>query len=156
MRVPIYKAGSSKARMVLEALEQAQGTTRQEPLQLTRSLTVEHVLPQSEDLAFYPYGTPAIGDGSSPEAMALRRAHLRHVIGNLTLLTQELNSSVSNGPFPAKREAIAEQSALRLNVYFQRLAGVELWDETSIRARGEHLFSLARTIWPYPNSAAEV
>jgi hypothetical protein len=150
MHMPVYKAGSAKARMILEALEQAERTSKQEPVQLTGPVSVEHVLPQREDLTIYPYEAAGYSDGANVDALAARRSRLKHVIGNLTLLTQELNSSVSNGPFPAKREAIAEQSALRLNVYFQKLAGTEGWNEGSINYRGEQLFEIARRIWPFP------
>ena len=68
-----------------------------------------------------------------------------HSLGNLTLLTQELNSSVSNGPFAAKRREIAKQSVLRLNTYFQ---DATTWDEVEIAKRGETLLEYAMRIWP--------
>ncbi len=68
-------------------------------------------------------------------------------MGNLTLLTQELNSAVSNGPFANKRPEIAKQSALRLNTYFQE---VLTWDEAEILKRGEKLLEHAKRIWPRP------
>jgi hypothetical protein len=43
--------------------------------------------------------------------MAKVRESVLHVIGNLTLLTEKLNPSVSNGPWSKKRPAILEHSA---------------------------------------------
>ncbi len=70
-----------------------------------------------------------------------------HRLGNLTLLTQPLNSSVSNGPYYAKRQEIASQSLLALNSYFQHQ---DTWDEVAILRRGEVLAELAVRVWPGP------
>ena len=72
-----------------------------------------------------------------------------HSLGNLTLLTQELNSSVSNGPFVTKRPEIAKQSVRRLNTYFQ---DATTWDEAEIAKRGEKLLEHAKRIWPRPQA----
>ena len=56
----------------------------------------------------------------------MERENVVDTIGNLSLLTFRLNSSVSNGPFEDKRNAILQQSALRLNRYFQTIGA---WDE---------------------------
>ena len=67
-------------------------------------------------------------------------------LGNLTLLTFKLNSSVSNGPFDDKRNAILQQSALRLNRYFQTIGS---WDEGAILHRADYLFDAAKNLWPH-------
>jgi len=68
-----------------------------------------------------------------------------HTIGNLTLLTKELNPSVSNGPWERKRKEILKHSALNLNRTLP-----EVWDEEKIQRRAQDLFELAVKIWPYP------
>lgn len=73
-----------------------------------------------------------------------------HSLGNLTLLTQPLNSAVRNGPFMLKRPEIARQSQLRLNSYFQNFDDSDPWDETTIIERGKSLAALALNIWPKP------
>lgn len=83
------------------------------------------------------------------EKAAAARDRDIQTFGNLTLLTQKLNSSVSNGPFDSKRNQITENSALRLNRYFINL---EKWDEDSILDRGRSLFQIARKIWQYPTN----
>jgi hypothetical protein len=80
-----------------------------------------------------------------------KRDQLVHTIGNLTLLTQALNSTVSNGPFPQKCAAIGQNSNLRINAPF-RGAAIKAWNEKSIVQRSEALFDRAKTIWPYPTA----
>ena len=73
-----------------------------------------------------------------------------HTFGNLTLLTQGLNSSVSNGPFVRKRPAITAQSQLLLNAYFQRFGDGDRWAAPEILVRGQELFKVALGVWPRP------
>jgi hypothetical protein len=61
-----------------------------------------------------------------------------HTIGNLTLLTQALNTSVSNGQFGNKSKAIAANSDLRLNAWL-RSGEHKRWSETDIMERGKIL-----------------
>lgn len=95
----------------------------------------------------WPAPTSRGADGNAEENAIERRDRLIHTLGNLTLLTQVLNSSVSNGPFSAKRGEITQQSQLRLNAYFQN---VSQWDEEAILQRGRQLLSIAVTVWPFP------
>lgn len=141
---PLYQFGrDGRVRMLLLALEAAHSTHFQEHVELTPSfLTVEHVLPQ----AYYPHYP--IEEPSWEKT--IRREQMLHTIGNLTLLTHRLNSSVSNGPFTEKAVAIAGQSKLALNVYFQGHGESAAWAEEDILARGEALFAYAHTIWPRP------
>lgn len=142
----------AKVCAVLRALERASRTPIQEthtvPLQET--LTVEHVLPQLwQASGHYPL------DGVE-DAVRLNRLRLIQTFGNLTLLTQPLNSSVSNGPFfdyERKGKAINGKqskflgSLLLMNSYFQKPA-ITQWGDAEISARGVHLFEQAKTLWP--------
>ena len=73
-----------------------------------------------------------------------------HTLGNLTILTNSLNPSVSNSNFITKREAIIEQSTLMINRYFYSL---EEWNETNIIKRGDSLYQAIEEIWNYPSSS---
>ena len=68
-------------------------------------------------------------------------------MGNLTILTQELNSSVSNGGWVTKKPALLAASLLPIN---QKLHAVEHWDESAIELRSDELFAIAITAWPGP------
>ena len=130
------KAG--KAEMILRALEGALLTGTTENITIHGKLTVEHVLPQAWQ-KHWPL------PGADAESAAEARDDLVHDFGNLTLLTQPLNSAVSNGPADQKLPKIALDSALRLNKHFQNRT---TWTETDITARGAELFEVAKSVWP--------
>jgi hypothetical protein len=152
---PIYSTlGPAKTQMVLEALDAAVDDRRAERI-VHSVLTVEHVLPQAADVDAWPYPVE-VGPSAEKEQVANRlalRASLVHSVGNLTLLTQQLNSSVGRGPFAQKRPAITGTSRLALNAYFQSLKDSDLWDERSIVKRSRVLAEVACRIWPHPGSA---
>jgi len=146
---PLYEnLKATRCAMLLEALDRAMRTSKQEAITISGRLTVEHVLPQQ--WAPPAWAEPPVEAGNDDESAVERRNRLLHSLGNLTLLTQELNSSVSNGPFTAKRPEIARQSALRLNTYFQDVLG---WDEAEILKRGGVLLEQAKRVWPHPLGA---
>jgi hypothetical protein len=143
---PIYvKSRPDRSAMILRAVEEVSHTSRNEAVILPEKLTVEHLLPQNGTLEDYPYGgAMPLQNGETPERC---RGRLIHTAGNLTLLTQELNSSVSNGPFDGKAKAIAADSDLRINAWLRRTV-VSNWSEEAIQARGEELFPLVCRVWP--------
>lgn len=145
---PAYvKSRPDRAVMLLTAIDNAMRTNKNEYKHAPDDISVEHLLPQQGSVANYPYpDEPGEPDGLTPAA---RRQNVIHTIGNLTLLTQALNSSVSNGPFVKKRPAIAENSELRLNARFQDHE-ITQWTEPEIAKRGRDLFVHAKTIWPFP------
>jgi hypothetical protein len=66
-------------------------------------------------------------------------------LGNLTIVTQEWNSFLSNSSFIKKRENLANH-ALRLNSdYFS--PAIEKWDSNSIQKRSEFLVENILEIW---------
>jgi len=150
---PLYRfLGPQKTRMLLKALDLSLITSKQEGnIKDYNSLTIEHVMPQETNEQDYPYPTEDPG----PVPWSQQRQIYLHSIGNLTLLTQSLNSSVSNGPFKIKRGEIAIQSQLRLNAYFQSLSDDFQWNETSILSRSGDLAEQALKTWPGPVNNTE-
>ena len=150
---PVYETmKAAKCSMVLAAIDSAMRSTKQEAITIDGPLTVEHVLPQSWEPPAWPEPPEPEAPSESDETAIERRGRLLHSMGNLTLLTQALNSAVSNGPYADKRPEIASQSALRLNTYFQDAL---TWDEEVIQSRGRVLFEQAKKIWPYPAGGEE-
>ena len=154
--LPAYKKlRRDRTRMVLEALDRAHLTSRQEGLALPESLTIEHVLPQAAEEADWPLPTDSPGFADldfevTAQPLRKMRGALVHTFGNLTLLTQPLNSSVGRGPFSKKRPAITAQSQIPLNAYFQRFGDGARWAAPEIMKRGEALLDVAVGVWPRP------
>ena len=138
----------SRVRMVFEALEDyvrgwKEGKSGSAGMRIRRaSYTIEHVMPQSWQ-SNWPL-TPGISD--------LERDRLLQTLGNLTLLSTKLNSSVSNGPWlgeGGKRAALNEKDVLLLNSKVQEV-GKDGWSEELIRIRTEELTSIILDIWKVP------
>lgn len=145
LTLPVYKLlKREKLHRVLVALEERSRSSRTEPMRLMRSLTVEHLIPQRWQETW-----PLTVQGGPVDDEAERIA-LLHTLGNLTLLTQPLNSAISNGGWDRKRAEIAGFSSLALN---RGLPPV--FDNAAVRARGQHLASLAAAVWRRPPLAPD-
>ena len=161
---PVYEIiKNGRCRMILLAINRHMESVKQENENFNDNLTIEHILPQSwknsSDWNTIDEQDDRINKDMNREE---NRSVLLHTFGNLTLLTQKLNSEVSNGDYGTKREKIAEQSSLRLNSYFQikssesnKIVGSgdsnsDEWNEKDIIERGKNLFKIAKTIWPHP------
>lgn len=153
---PVYKdMRVGKVCALLRAIELHSHTSKQESVSIPVDLTVEHVLPQAWQIS----GHWDINDMT--DTQRIERDRLLHTFGNLTLLTQGLNSSISCGPFHSyhdadgkstegKRRKICSNSLFKINSYFQTLASTD-WDEEAIAARGQELFNKgAAVIWCRP------
>jgi len=145
-KVVYVKSRPDRAVMLLRAIDADMMNSKNEAIALPDNLTVEHLLPQQGSLLDYPYPTDGVLAGA--ETPKSRRDRIIHTVGNLTLLTFGLNSSVSNGPFANKRPSIAENSALRLNSFFQNPQKTD-WSELDIIERGRDLFKHAKNVWPF-------
>ena len=153
-----------RTRALLEELETAKRGPYTEPISLSGHLTIEHVLPAEWGMHW------PLGDGAIPTNEDMNRARyypaeddtllgrivhrnrLKNTIGNLTLVTRPLNSSISNGPFEVKRDALMEYSGLVLN---REITHQTHWDEDQIEARSQNLFALAKTLWPAPQPTGD-
>jgi hypothetical protein len=139
------RLGSPGVQMVLGAMNDAMLTKKQEKVAIP-SVTVEHVMP----LAWRNHWAPPVETGgvsAQDETNEERRDRIIHTFGNLTLLTQELNSDVKDAAYDKKRQAITKESLLLLNTHFQ---DVVQWDEDAILKRGRDLLDYAKRIWPAP------
>jgi hypothetical protein len=161
MDFPIYSVlQPAKVRVVLEELELSRRNKFHETTSLVGGLTVEHVLPQSWSAAWplqdgssvssseMTAALYVVGEDDSRIGKIARRNRLKESIGNLTLLTQPLNSTVSNGPFATKRIALNDHSLLVLN---REITSHETWDEDGIVKRSADLFESALKLWMLPN-----
>lgn len=139
--IDAYKAlKPERVEMLLRAIELASRSSKSEPIILKGPLTVEHVMPQ--DWKHWP-----LPGKLAPNLEQEAREDIVHDFGNLTLLTQGLNSSVSNGPAVQKLPEIVKHSNLELSKWF---TGRTVWGEDDIRERGRALFKKASALWASP------
>lgn len=139
---------------VLKRISDTYVTGKMEGVSVSGDLTVEHILPQQWQ-AKWPLpdgskGLPmdalwkAVKDDACAEATRKRNAALQ-TLGNLTILTQSLNSSVSNSEWAVKKPVLLQHSLLPIN---QQLHSATHWDEIAIGRRGEDLLGRALKLWP--------
>lgn len=148
---PQYKgARQPRLRYLFEAIERAKRTSLNEDIEIRSALTVEHIMPQGWQAAWPIPGFSSAeeeAENDDYQRAAANRSTLVNTLGNLTLLTQALNSSVSNGPYSVKMPAVRAHSSLALN---RELADRDRWDEDAILERGGRLFAMATKVWPGP------
>jgi uncharacterized protein with ParB-like and HNH nuclease domain len=138
---------------ILRRLNDTYMSTKSEVITIHSPLTVEHLLPQSwvdhwplpdgsKGLTWSERLTSKPGD---PRAIATdRRNAILQTLGNLTILTQPLNSVLSNRAWKDKK-CLIKASLLPIN---QQLHPLEIWDEAAIEKRSKELFERAIKIWP--------
>jgi hypothetical protein len=140
---PLYNLlRQQRLSLILESLERKLHTKFTEDIQFNQKLTIEHIMPQ-EWRKNWPFITT-----DHLDELEINRNRLIHTIGNLTLLNDKLNPSISNGNWDAKRTAIKDHSILLLN---KQLVDYPLWSEDEIDTRSQVLFDLAKQIWPSPD-----
>lgn len=135
-----------RVAMVFAAVEIARrrASGKTEPLlALPAKLTIEHVMPQK-----WRENWSIVADGPTGELeIAAARDAALHRLGNLTLTTGPLNSSLSNAAWSSKRTGIRDHSLLLLNY---ELSAEPEWDLDAIHRRGFGLASEICRIWPAP------
>jgi uncharacterized protein with ParB-like and HNH nuclease domain len=151
------RLNNPKMVYVLRRLSSSYLNSKHERLTIDQSVTVEHLLPQ-QWIEHWPLPSGAEGlkgadlwaENADPELVAAtrRRNAALQTFGNLTILTQALNSSVRNSAWSTKKPEIMKSSLLPIN---QILHAHESWDEETIEVRGKELFHRAKQIWPAPN-----
>lgn len=155
---PIYtQLGNSKLVYILLRLNDACLSNKSEHIDITGPLTIEHIMPQQWlDRWPLPDGSRGLSweelserpEGDELAEQTRKRDSLIHTMGNLTILTQSLNSAVSNDSWTEKRRQLLMTSLLPIN---QQLHRYPQWSEDEIKRRGNELFELAKLIWPAPS-----
>lgn len=144
------KLSRARLRMVLEAIEDhwrgwVPGQTSAAGMRIRRaSYAIEHLMPQSW-LKHWPLPAGV----SEPE-----RESRIHRLGNLTLLTKKLNSTVSNGPWlggKGKAEHLQENDVVLLNSKVLKHYQAAQWDEPAIDSRTADIIDAILAIWPVPS-----
>jgi len=154
---PAYELlNNAKLVHILRRVGETFLTSRNERLTIDGPLSIEHILPQAW-IEHWPLASGESGltdeelldaDADDPRAVATRdRNNVLQTMGNLTILTQALNSSVSNSAWPTKKPEILIALLLPIN---QKLHEYEVWGEAAIQKRREELLKHALGVWPAP------
>lgn len=161
---PLYGAlNARRVRMVLLAIEDLlheKTGGKAEKVSPATKLHIEHLLPQAWE---EHWTAPPPAGLDSAQVLAWReqwltdhvahRNQIVHSIGNLTLLSEPLNESVSNGPWGQKLSSIDEFSSFRLNRDIVQRQGANGWHDETIHSRSAELVELICEIWPGPSAA---
>lgn len=135
-----------RARMILEAVEdhyRGWGNTGPSSSQTPRALrmvySLEHLIPQG-----WEKNWPLPSD-VSPQV----RGKNIHVLGNLTLVTRSLNSSLSNDKWERKKESLSERDIGFMN---KKIISEyhEAWTDADVESRTSEIENIVLQIWPVP------
>lgn len=129
-----------RLRMILEAIEDHYRSETGQPQVERKGYPIEHLLPRA-----WTETWPV----QSPEE-AERRQERVHRLGNLTLLTQSLNSKVSNGPWSLKRSALMDHNTITLTGRVIKKTEHQPWNERLIDERTAELIDAILRVWPVP------
>ena len=140
---PLYsRLTRGRLRLVLEGVEQQLRTSNKvDDHELPKNLTIEHMMP----VAWKVGGEWPLFEPISEE----ERNTIINTIGNLTLVTQPLNSAMSNAGWVDKREELQKYSLLMLN---KELRTQEAWNEMDIKDRSSQMAKIISQRWPGPDS----
>jgi uncharacterized protein with ParB-like and HNH nuclease domain len=99
--------------------------------------TIEHILPQTLSTWWQDHL------GEDAEKIA---DEWKHTVGNLALVTQSYNSSLSNDSFPEKRDKLIKHGLKLNSAYFA--APLEEWNAEEIQKRAQWITDLILETWP--------
>lgn len=132
----------ARLRMFLEAIEDSLRSAYKVGRVSRRGYPIEHLLPQKWQSNWRVEDVQA----------QLDRAEHVHRLGNLTLLTESLNSSVSNGPWlgdSGKWAKLEKYDVLLMNREVRR-GSKDGWEEQRIDDRTLALVDILTEVWPVP------
>lgn len=137
---PLYwRVQVGRLAALLKFYERTLHTDKTDPIIYTGDVSVEHVMPRKwQD--HWPLTTSEEKEGQD-------RTWYVDTIGNLTLVTQKLNSSLSNGPWGNKREALKKHTLLSLT---KEILEHEVWDLAHIKQRSRRISDAFLSLWPRP------
>ena len=146
--LPLYRLLTrGRLRLILEGVEERlREISLAETSDVPKNLTIEHVMPQS-----WRDNWPLPDVVDELEA-SINRNRLVHTVGNLTLVSGRLNSTLSNDPWKQKRHTLWKHTNLSLNKLLLDEWWDAEWDELAIQARAKQVAHLFTAVWPGPDS----
>lgn len=145
---------NSKVVHILKRLNTTFFGSKSELVSIDGALTVEHILPQKW-IEHWPLpdgnkglteGELLLGELEPQVAFPTReRNKALQTFGNLTIITQALNSAASNSAWTQKKAELLRHSLLPIN---QQLHNLDAWNEETISDRANILLKRALELWP--------
>ena len=131
-----------RIRLVLEGIEgRLRMEQNAESESVPRNLTIEHIMPRAWGQKWSL--SASVQDDSQA---AMDRDYLVNTIGNLTLVNQSLNSTLSNDPWDKKKRTLYAHTTLFLN---KDVVEEMEWNEERIESRARQLADVAIRAWPH-------
>lgn len=129
------RLGSQRLQYIFKKIEQHYRNSKTENIVILDGLSIEHLMPQT-----WQDNWPIVNSEITED----KRERYIGTIGNLTILTQPLNSSISNSAWCIKKKEIEQQSLLKIN---QDVIKNEAWTEQLIAERSKELANTIVKIW---------
>ncbi|MFC0582022.1 GmrSD restriction endonuclease domain-containing protein [Micrococcoides hystricis] len=140
-RVPAYtRYRRARLRTILEALENDIRAETSQPQVERGHLPIEHILPQGWQMHW------PVEDVQGQ----IKRQSRVHRLGNLTLLTSSLNSSLSNKAWDEKRIELLHHNTIKMTGRVVEEYGESGWNENAIDSRTDSMINRLLRIWPVP------
>jgi hypothetical protein len=135
-----------RGRMILEAIEDHyrgwgnSGTSKsQTPRSMRMMYSVEHIIPQQWE-----------NNWVLPQDVTPQERNKRvHLLGNLTLVTKSLNSSLSNEKWDSKKKSLSDRDIGFMNKKIIS-AHPEGWNDVDVENRLDELGAVIMDLWPVP------
>lgn len=146
---PLYwSLTRGRLNLILQGIEgELRRDAMPETQEVPRGLHIEHVMPQ----VWHPQNWPLPADTVDQDEAIANRNRMIHSIGNLTLVNQRLNSTLSNDPWSKKRVTLDKHTTLFLNKNMLDNAP-DCWDEKAIQKRARELCKIAIKVWPHADN----
>jgi len=128
---------SSIAKYILKEIEEVLARKRNGELEPVKDLTLEHIIPKNYS-SWQPFFDKKVI--KNPETLIDR-------LGNLTILTKKMNSTIRDSAFEVKLEKAYTESLLELNI--QTVCIEDEWTDTVIADRQLKFADKALEIWKF-------
>jgi len=137
---------NQQAKTILYLIEKGLRDDKHETVALLglNKYSLEHVMPKKWRKHWQ--------DGLD-ERQEIERNRILLKLGNLTIITSALNTSIRNSGWETKKQGAGKKKGLceysKSIKIFERFLKEPEWNEEKIRERGAFLFNAAKDIWPY-------
>jgi len=139
---------NQQAKVILYLIEKSTRDTKKYSTNLRplNEYSLEHIMPKKWRNNWDVPDSFRNADNERREELVLK-------LGNLTIITASLNSSIRDASWEIKKNGNDNKKGLKeystgISI-FEKYLSSETWDENTIIKRGNELFELSKTVWNY-------